>query len=237
MVKANRNTYHFKDMNDEENMPTSEASANHCIETASTQSVSAPTEERVGIDAVDRRPLAVEPLPEVLAVAGRKTAEDAECQNVPHSSPDDCTSVSSSSGEGSSRVEKSFDELILYQLPPGEQRAARDHYKLLNASLRTGNMVELKGWLANRISALDISAMRCASLKDALLTADLSRKSVRSARDLDALAASSHRRLMDYLEVYMRLERGDRRPVVKIGNAENVAVVAGDAIHENGARK
>ena len=124
-----------------------------------------------------------------------------------------------------------YDQLLLFQLPPSEQQSARTHYERLTASLQTGNTTALKRWLATRIAVSDISSQRCAALKDALLTKDLSRSSVRSARDLDALAASSHRRMMDFLEAYMRLERGDAKPVVKIQNAEHVAVVAGDAVH------
>ena len=161
-------------------------------------------------------------------------AENTSGTVVPQPAPDERRLTPPSSG---ACIDTTYDQLLLYQLPPSEQRAARDHYQNLTATLQAGDTTALKSWLANRIAALDVSALRCASLKDALLTADLSRKSVRSARDLDALAASSHRRLMDFLEVYMRLERKDHRPMVKIQNAENVAVVAGDSIHEKGDRK
>ena len=152
--------------------------------------------------------------------------ERPSCTNVPQPSPDERTLTTPVSDAADT-----YDQLLLFQLPPGEQQAARDHYERLTASIQSGNTAELKRWLANRIAAQDISALRCMALKDALLTKDLSRSSVRSARDLDALAASSHRRMMDFLEAYMRLERGDAKPVVKIQNAEHVAVVAGDAVH------
>jgi len=47
------------------------------IDTAPTPPVSASKAKRVGFDAIDRLPLAVGPLPDVLAVAGRNASEAA----------------------------------------------------------------------------------------------------------------------------------------------------------------
>jgi hypothetical protein len=124
-----------------------------------------------------------------------------------------------------------FDRAPLDQVPEHEQADAQAHAGQLATTIATGNKSQVRTWLSHRIAEADALCQRYQALREVLLApGTVSRSILRNARDLDSLANSQHRRMLDFLEVLRRLDQRDVKPVVQIRSAESVAVVAGDAV-------
>ena len=120
-----------------------------------------------------------------------------------------------------------LEGFVLRQLESPQRVMAKDHAAALREILLGGDTEAIRDWAARRIAVEDAVGQILAAIRQNLLAEnELSKPLVNAVKDFDHLATTSHRRLMDWIEV-LRRHNSERSPAVTIKEAGQVAIVTG----------
>jgi hypothetical protein len=148
-----------------------------------------------------------------LTISPEKPTRHAPTQALPQTSPD--------------LFQTSLDRFVLGQLDDRQQAMAEEHVTALRERLLCKDKDAVRAWAASRIAAEDVIGQIFAALRQNLFTEnELSRPLMSAAKEFDQLMTSSHKRLMDWVEVLRRTEP-KHSATVNIKAAQQVAIVTG----------